>query len=129
MTRLRFAILLVVAAMCACRGKTPMPDAFAETIAGWHRTGMRAVLDDASPVKNADLTNKATYEGPGKLEARIYALSSPAAALDVTQRWTPSADTVFFYSDRFFVVVRWEAADRKALQAFVTELQKRISRR
>ena len=108
-----------------------MPDAFAETIAGWHRVAVRDVPvsqpPDAIPVKNIEGIRAATYEGTGKLDARIYALPSSAVALDVVQRWTPAPDTVFFYSDRFFVVVRWEAADRKALQAFVSELEKRIT--
>jgi hypothetical protein len=123
--------MVMVAAMWGCGGKTPMPDAFVETIGGWHRIGVRDVPasqpPDAIPVKSVEAIRSATYEGRGKLEARIYALASSAVALDVVQRWTPSADTVFFYSDRFFVVVRWEAADRKALQAFVSELEKSIA--
>jgi hypothetical protein len=70
----------------------------------------------------------ATYEGPGKLEARAYELDSPAVALDLSQRWRPSADTVFFYRDRYFVVVKWQEADRKALEAFVHELQSRLGK-
>jgi hypothetical protein len=128
MTRRRWAVVVAMTALCACDGKAPMPDVFAETIAGWHRVGgVSSTRDDGSPVKNAEQTVKATYEGPGKLEARIYALPTSAMALDVVQRWTPAADTVFFYGDRFFVVVRWEAADRKALQAFVSELEKKLA--
>ena len=43
------------------------------------------------------------------------------------QRWTPRADTVFFYRDRFFVVVQWQTADKKALQAFMSALEKRFT--
>jgi hypothetical protein len=133
MTRCRWAVVVAMTALCACGGKAPMPDVFGETIAGWHRTGVRDVPasqpPDVIPVKNVEAIRLATYEGSGKLEARIYALPSSAVALDVVQRWTPAADTVFFYSGRFFVVVRWEAADRKALQAFVSELEKRIGHR
>jgi len=68
----------------------------------------------------------ATYEGPGKIEARVYALSSPAVGLDLAQRWRPSADTVFFYRGRYFVVVKWQEAERKALEAFVKELEQRL---
>jgi hypothetical protein len=68
----------------------------------------------------------ATYEGAGKLDARVYQLTSPAAALDVVQRWTPAPGTVFFYSGRFFVLVEWQTADRKALQEFVGILEKRF---
>src|SRR5438477_12990657 len=58
MTRLRFAVLVAAAVACACGGKAPMPDAFAETLAGWHRTGVRDVpasqAPDAIPVKNVE---------------------------------------------------------------------------
>jgi hypothetical protein len=69
----------------------------------------------------------ADYEGPGKLQARAYALTSAAAGIDLAQRWRPSADTVFFNSDRYFVVVKWESAERKPLQDFVREVAQRLS--
>ena len=47
--------------------------------------------------------------------------------MDLAQRWRPSADTVFFYRGRYFVVVKWQQADRKALQEFVRELEKRLA--
>jgi hypothetical protein len=47
--------------------------------------------------------------------------------LDLAQRWRPSADTVFFQQGRYFVVVKWQQADRKALQEFVRELEKRLA--
>ncbi len=53
-------------------------------------------------------------------------MSTPAVALDVVQRWHAAPDTIFFYADRFFVVVKWESADRKALQEFVALLEKRL---
>jgi hypothetical protein len=68
----------------------------------------------------------ASYEGPGKLEARVYQLTSSAAALDVVQRWRPAPDTVFFYNDRFFVLIQWQTADRKALHEFVGALEKKF---
>ena len=39
------------------------------------------------------------------------------------QRWRPSADTVFFYEKNYFVVVKWQQAERAALQSFVREIQ------
>jgi hypothetical protein len=68
----------------------------------------------------------ASYEGPGKLQARVYVLSSPAVGVDLAQRWRPSADTVFFYRDRYFVVVKWQSAERKALEEFVRELEGKL---
>jgi len=33
---------------------------------------------------------------------------------------------VFFDSGRYFVVIRWQAGDRRALQSFVAEMQKKL---
>jgi hypothetical protein len=59
----------------------------------------------------------------------VYQLNSSAAALDVVQRWKPAPDTVFFYNDRFVVLIQWRTADRKALQEFVGALEKKFSAR
>ena len=34
--------------------------------------------------------------------------------LDLVQHWRPSADTVFFNPGRYFVVIKWQQAERKA---------------
>ena len=82
-----------------------------------------------TPVPQAVIERRraASYEGPGKLDARVYQLSTPAVALDVVQRWHPAPDTVCFYAGRFFVVVKWESAERRALQEFVSALEKKFA--
>jgi hypothetical protein len=117
----------------ACHRAEPLPNLFAETMAGvWHRTALEQppVSDAPDPVPRSAVEQfeTATYEGPGQLQARVYALDSPAVALDLVQRWRPSADTLFFYRDRYFVVLKWQDADRKALEAFVAELEKRLGK-
>jgi hypothetical protein len=49
-------------------------------------------------------------------------------ALELVQRWRPSADTLFFYRGRYFVVLKWQDADRKALNAFAAELENRLGK-
>jgi hypothetical protein len=124
-------ILACVLAVAACRhSAAPMPEVFDEAIGAWHRMSVSepppsaasGVLSPAS----VERIRAASYEGPGKLDVRVYQLTSPAAALDVVQRWRPAADTVFFYSDRFFVLIQWQTADRKALQEFVGALEKKF---
>ena len=120
-------------ALGACGRNAPLPaDFFPETVANvWHRTATRnlPVSDAPDPVPRTSVERLqvAAYEGPGRLEARIYELSSPGVGLDLMQRWRPSADTVFFYRGRYFVVVKWQQADRKALEEFVRELEKRLA--
>ena len=125
--------LWVLLLLAACHRTEPLPDLLVETVAGvWHRTELEhpPVSDAPDPVPRSAVEQfqSATYEGPGKLQARVYALDSPAVALDLVQRWRPSADTVFFNRGRYFVVLKWQDADRKALNAFASELQKRLGK-
>ncbi len=126
-------VWILAVALCACRHVAPAPELFPQTIAGvWHRTGLLnpSLSDSPDPVPRTVVNRfqTATYEGPGKLEARVYELDSPGVALDLVQRWRPSADTVFFYRDQYFVVVKWQEADRKALEAFVREMEARLGK-
>ena len=131
--RRRRTFLWFAPLLAACRRASPLPDLFPSAIAGaWRRTGLTnpspSEAPDPVPRSAINRLQIATYEGPGKLEARAYELDSPAVALDFSQRWRPSADTVFFYRDRYFVVVKWQEANRKALEAFVRELQSRLGK-
>ena len=128
----RRSCMLLAIALGACGRVEPMPDLFPETAAGqWHRTSLRDLPAGESPDPvsrtSIDRIQTATYQGPGRVEARVYRLSSPAVGLDVVQRWHPSADTVFFNQGRYFVVVKWQEAERQALQAFVRELETRLA--
>jgi hypothetical protein len=120
-------------ALSACGSNAPLPaDFFPETVANvWRRAAVRnppvSEAPDPVPRMSVERLQVAAYEGPGKLEARVYELSSPGVGLALMQRWRPSADTVFFYRGRYFVVVKWQQADRKALEEFVRELQKRLA--
>ena len=107
-----------------------MPDLFAETVGAWQRTSLQDLAPSKAPdgidVPLVEKVRAASYEGPGKLEARAYQLTSSAVALDLVQRWHATADTVYFYQDRFFVVLKWQTADRKALQEFVAVLDGKL---
>ena len=116
--------------LAACSKPEPMPDLFAETMGQWRRTSERDVSPSQAPDPLPQTAIRqiriATYEGPGKLEARLYRVTSSAVALDLVQRWRPSADTIFFYLRDYVAVVKWQEADRRALQEFVRELETRL---
>ena len=124
-------LLLSVLALSAC-GSRPvtLPDLFPETVGAWHRTAASeltpATAPDGIDAKVVQRVRAATYEGPGKLDARAYQLTSSAVALDLVQRWHATADTVYFYQDQFLVVLKWQTADRKALQEFVAALDGKL---
>ena len=131
MQRRDFAWLAL--AVSACRRSTAPVEVFPETVAGvWHRTSLRdaPVSDAPDPVPRTSVVRLRTagYQGPGKLAARAYELTSPGVGLDLVQRWRPSADTIFFYRGRYFIVVKWEQAERQALEQFVRELEGRLAK-
>ena len=127
----RRACLPLLAALSACGARRKAPAVFPDTLAGWTRTSLRdlSVSDAPDPVPRNSVVSvqAAQYEGMGKLEARAYELTGSAAGLDIAQRWRPSADTVFFWAQRWFVVIRWQEADRRALQEFTSALEKRLN--
>jgi hypothetical protein len=127
-----FFLFALALTMTACRrAEAPMPDLFPEHAGLWRRTSMRelkaAEAPDPVPQASIERIRVATYEGAGKLEARVYQMSTSAVALDLVQRWQSAPDTIFFFADRFFVVVRWESAERKELREFVSVLEKRLN--
>jgi hypothetical protein len=117
-------------AFAACRRQPPMPaDLLPESMpGGWSRLSIGEMTGarDPVPANAVEQSQSAAYHGPGLLEARVYQLNSAAVGLDLAQRWRPSADTVFFNQGPYFVVVKWQSADRQALQEFVKALEARL---
>lgn len=127
MTRRDWIRLAACAPGAGCARRAEL---FPETAGAWRRTSLRDLpvseAPDPMPRTAVERIRAAAYEGPGKIEARVYLLTSPAAGLELAQRWRPSADTVFFNAGAYFAVVKWQQADRSALRAFVQELEKRL---
>ena len=42
----------------------------------------------------------------------------------MVQKWRPQANTVVFYTERYFVVVKYDVPDRAPVNALITALQK-----
>jgi hypothetical protein len=121
MTR-RFWMLTVLASIACSHpprsSERLLPRQVAEV---WTRTSLHDIPPSPARARRAF---EATYEGAGKLTADVYELNSSAEGLDMVQRWKPAPDTVFFYKDNYFAVVKWSQADRQALTAFVRALEK-----
>ena len=124
----RRALLASAALLAACKKGIPRDDLLPAMVLEWKRTTLGAAAPDSAVIPQSSIrrVQSATYEASGKVEVTLYELSSSAAALDAVQRWRPAADTVFFYHDDLFVVVKYRDADRKALNAFVAALDKHL---
>lgn len=130
MTRRTWALLALTLSGCRKDAELP-PNLFPETAAGvWRRVELRdlPVSDSPDPLPRNEIERlrEASYEGPGKLQARVYQLKSPEVGTELSQRWRPSADTVFLSQGPYFVVVKWQTANRPALQSFLRELETRL---
>ena len=122
-----------IIALAACGEKPHMPaDLFPTTApGGWALVEARDMgasdAPDPVPRNSIEQIRAATYKmGTAEIDARVYLLSSAAVGATLGTRWRPSADTVFFDHGEYFVVVKWQGGDRKAVQEFVADLQKRL---
>ncbi len=122
----RRMVLIAAAVLGACGGRNRA--ALPETVDGWRRAAEARTQAPALLQSSLRRASAAEYQGAGKATVTIFELSSSAAALDAVQRWRPEPGTVFFYKDNYFVTVRSNTADRRALGAFVRALEKRLQR-
>ena len=130
----RDSFFLAAAALAGCGAAPQLPPGIFPTTAdgGWKLVEAHDLGEGEAPdpvPRSAILrVRTASYKGPGELEAHIYLLDAAATGETLAQRWRPSADTVFFDKGPYFVVVRWQDGDRRALQSFVAELQRHLDR-
>jgi hypothetical protein len=110
-------------AACGPPQRTPV-SLLPENVAGvWQRKSLR----DLPPPK-ATITRafEAVYEGPGKLTVDLYEAKVSGTAFEMTQHQRATPDTVFFDRGRYFVVVKWERAERQKLKDFMSALEKNL---
>jgi hypothetical protein len=125
--------MLMPIALGGCEKKVELPpDLFPQSVeGGWNLVETRDLgaseAPDPVPRNSVERIRAATYKaGDAEIQVRVYLLSSADVGAALATRWRPSADTVFFDHGPYFVVVKWQAADRKALQGFVADLQRRL---
>jgi len=123
--------ILSVLFVTAC-GRKASPPVFAPTVADVWQLRMTQNFPAGSapePIGKYGAREwwRASYQGPGAMTAELYELAAPAAGLDLVQRWRPLADTVVWYTPRYFVVVKWQSTDRSAVAAFIRALQKQFA--
>jgi hypothetical protein len=129
MPRRRYLFLTIALACC---GSTARPLVLPQTLAdvwtlGSSRTEPAATAPEMVRAIGTRQWVAATYQGPGKVDLAIYELTSSAGGLEIVQKWRPQANTVVFHTDRYFVVVKYDAADRAPITALITALQKFLS--
>ena len=123
MTR-RYGIVLALAlSACGQPARSAASLLPANLGGGWQRNSLR---DIPPPRPGIIRAFEAGYQGAGKLTVDLYETKVSGTAFEMVQHWRASADTVCFDKGRYFVLVKWEQADRQALTAFVRGLQKEL---
>ncbi len=126
----RRAVLASATLLAGCgRKRVPRTNLLPEVVGDYKRTSLADASgeNEVIPRGSIERAQAAIYQGAGRLDVTLYELTSSAAALDAVQRWRPAANTVFFYRDEFFVVVRYQDADRKAVNIFVRDLDRHLT--
>ena len=114
--------------LVACGAREPAPFAFPPAIGVWKLKLVKEVIAPPEQILRLGLkrSQSADYEGPGRIVAEIYEMTSSAGAFEAEQKWRPSADTVAFHQENRFTVIHWESADRDSVSAFVRAIQKLV---
>lgn len=123
MTRRYWIVLMLAGSGCSQppRGaESLLPASFGGV---WQRRSLREIPPPKPTIARAF---EAGYEGAGKITVDLYEGKALGTAFEMTQHWKASPDTVFFDKGKYFVLVRWEQADRQAIRAFVRGLQKEL---
>jgi len=122
MTRRYWIVVALVLSACSqpSRGAASLLPA---SVGIWQRKSLR---DMPTPKPSVMRALEAIYEGAGKLTVDLYETKVSGTAFEMTQHWRAAPDTVFFDKGRYFVLLKWEQADRQALTAFVRALQKEL---
>lgn len=120
--------LAVVLLFAAC-ARTRAAPAFRPLVAGvWQLKGVQSFDSSRAPEMMRKIGTqgwwRAASEGPGSATVEMYALPAPPARLEMVQQWRPVANTVVWYTPRYFLVVRSKSAERDAVRSMIRELEK-----
>jgi hypothetical protein len=115
----------------ACAQKTP-PPVFPPSLAGgWQFKDSQNFPAASAPELIRKIGTRgwwrASYQGPGSATVELYELTSSAGGLEMVQEWRPAADTVFWYTPRYFIVVKWSGSERAAVSELVHALEKQFA--
>jgi hypothetical protein len=109
------SVLILVLSSCSQTAKAPeLPQSVSP---GWQLVN----IEEAGPH-----IWLASYSGPGTAHVRIWAIRGSAEGLDRVQKWKPEANTVVFYSERYFAALDWAGVDRAQAGSLVRAIEHAI---
>jgi hypothetical protein len=110
----------------------PRENLLPEALGAWKRTALADAPapppSDAIP-RGIKRVQKAAYAGAGKIDVTLYEMTSSGLAFEALQKWRPAAGTLFFQRDEFFVLIHYDSPDRAAVNAFVRDLDRHLTKK
>jgi len=120
----------IVLLLGACKQGAAPPVFPASVADGWRRKSSESFPAGSAPELVRKIGTRGwwrtVYEGPGSATVELYELTAPPGGLEMVQRWRPTADAVVWYTPRYFVVIKWQSADREAVGALIRSLEKQF---
>jgi len=127
-------IFLAISAilLTACGTATQTSFVFPEAAGVWKLKAKRdlSATDAPESVRRLGLkrVQSGEYEGPGRISAQVYEMTSSSGAFESEQTWKAAANTVAFHKEQYFTVIHWEDSERTSVSAFVREMEKELGR-
>ena len=122
--------IIVVLLLGACKQGAAPPVFPASVADAWRLKSSQSFAAGSAPELVRKIGTRGwwrtVYEGPGTATVELYELTATPGGLEMVQRWRPAADTVVWYTTRYFVVVKWQSADRAAVGALVRSIEKQF---
>jgi len=126
----RWSCLSILLLLGACKQGAAPPVFPASVADAWRLKSSQSFAAGSAPELVRKIGTRGwwrtVYEGPGTATVELYELTATPGGLEMVQRWRPAADTVVWYTPRYFVVVKWQSADRAAVGALVRSIEKQF---
>ncbi len=104
----------------------------AELKGGWKRETHEPLQAEAVPEQVRALglccSERATYQGPGRLAVSVYRMTTSAGAFELMQKWRRSEGSTYFAEGVAFVVIEAQEADSAAVRAASQQLQSLVAK-
>ncbi len=127
----RRSAILSVLVLAACSNQESAPPRLPPSASfGWQLQSLHAGKPESAPPSVRAIgfgkVWRAEYGGPGTAHVDLYQTKSEASGLEMMQKWRAAADTVALFNNHYFVVISWEKAERPAITALLSSLEKAL---
>ena len=120
-------LLLAAPLLVACKNPAEKAEVLPMSLGEFRRLNIENIPAEEHPeeYKRMGLKNarRAMYQGPARISATVYEMGGQAVAFELVQKWRPQPASISFQQGRFFVVLKSEPEDAKAMSALASSIE------